>query len=416
MPGSDTEVVVVGGGAAGVAAGRRLRDASVDCLIVEARSRLGGRSWTITDAAGFALDLGCGWLHSADRNPWVKVAEGQGRVIDKATPPWGRPSMTAGFPLEEQREFNIAMDAFHERVEQAAETEADGPASALLEPGNRWNNLINSVGTYISGMELDQISIRDLANYADSGVNWRVTDGYGTIIAAHGASVPMVLDSPVSRIDHSGPRLRIETPKGVITADQAIITLPTTVLAEQDDFFAPALPEKTEAAAGLPLGLDDKLFMALEGAEEFDLDSRIFGRTDRSGTGAYHARPFGRPQIEAFYGGALAAELEAGGEAAFFDFAVAELTGLFGSGFARRLKFVAVHPWGTDPFARGAYSCALPGRVDCRAVLAAPVNDRLFFAGEACSRHDYSTAHGGWLTGVAAADQVIAVRKGRPIA
>ena len=75
MPGSDVEVVVVGGGAAGVAAARRLCQASIDCLLIEARPRLGGRAWTVVDRSGFTLDLGCGWLHSADRNPWVAVAQ-----------------------------------------------------------------------------------------------------------------------------------------------------------------------------------------------------------------------------------------------------------------------------------------------------------------------------------------------------
>ena len=65
----DFETVVIGGGAAGIAAARRLQKAGVKCLIVEARSRLGGRAWTIADASGHALDLGCGWLHSADRKP-----------------------------------------------------------------------------------------------------------------------------------------------------------------------------------------------------------------------------------------------------------------------------------------------------------------------------------------------------------
>src|SRR5262249_21217305 len=88
MSNSDFETVVIGGGAAGIAAGRRLRQAGVKCLIVEARSRLGGRAWSVTESSGFALDLGCGWLHSADRNPWVKIAEEQGRTIDKTPPPW----------------------------------------------------------------------------------------------------------------------------------------------------------------------------------------------------------------------------------------------------------------------------------------------------------------------------------------
>ena len=90
---------------------------------------------------------------------------------------------------------------------------------------------------------------------------------------------------------------------------------------------------------------------------------------------------------------------------------MAELAGLLGNDFARRVKPLALHRWGSDPFARGSYSHALPGRAECRAVLAAAVDERLFFAGEACSAHDFSTAHGAYLTGVAAAEQAIAARR-----
>jgi len=411
MSQSDTEVAIIGGGAAGIAAGRQLHDAGIKCLVVEARPRLGGRAWTITDPSGFAIDLGCGWLHSADRNPWADVAHAQGRVIDKTPPPWGRAALTIGFPLPAQREYRAASQAFYQRLENAAAEAHDGPASTLLAPDGRWNNLIDAVSTYISGTELDHVSILDFDRYDDSGVNWRLIDGYGAMIAVAAAKLTVALDCPVRRIDHSGKRVKIETAKGVITADQAIITLPSTVIAEQDDLFAPSLPEKVAAARGLPLGLADKLFLSLDDAEEFDQDSRLFGRTDRAGTATYHLRPFGRPQIEAYFGGRQAAALEAEGEHAFFDFAVSELTDLLGSAFVRRIRPIRIHRWGSDPFARGSYSCALPGHADCRARLAAPVDDRLFFAGEACSSHDFSTAHGGFLTGVSAAEQVVATRR-----
>jgi len=417
MANSDTEVVIVGGGAAGVAAGRRLAKAAIDCLLVEARGRLGGRAWTINDASGFALDLGCGWLHSAERNPWVPIVMQQGRTIDKSQPPWQKPSLPAGFPPAEQEDFGRAQNAFFERLEAAAKkTAKSGPdvaASALLEPGCRWNGLINAVGTYISGGELERVSAHDFDNYADTSVNWRVREGYGAAIAAHGDGVPVVLDCPVLQIDHHGRRLKIETAKGVIFADQAIVTLPSAVIADKEFLFTPLLPEKTEAARGLPLGLADKLFLALEGAEEFETDTRAFGRVDRSATATYQFRPLGRPMIEVYFGGRLPAELEADGARAFFDFAVTELTGLFGGDFARRVKPLHMHCWGSDPFARGSYSFALPGKAGCRAKLAEPVDGRLFFAGEACSTNDFSTAHGGYLTGVAAADQVIAVRRRR---
>ena len=123
---------------------------------------------------------------------------------------------------------------------------------------------------------------------------------------------------------------------GTVTADAAIITLPSALLANERLSFTPPLLEKIAAAAGLPLGLADKLFLSLSDAAEFDKESRLFGRTDRSGTGVYHFRPFGRPQIEAYFGGPLAAELEAAGEAAFADFGVTELVGQLGSDFAPR--------------------------------------------------------------------------------
>jgi monoamine oxidase len=410
MPDSDVEVVVVGGGAAGVAAAKHLHRASVNCLLVEARPRLGGRAYTVIDSSGFTLDLGCGWLHSADRNPWVRVAEAEGVALDKTLPPWQRRTLEIGFPQAEQNKFQEAIAEFFARMEEAAQDDNDVAAATLLEPGNRWNGLINSVGTYISGGDLDRLSVKDFDRYEDSGVNYRAFKGYGALIADYGADIPQMRDCPVRRIDHSGRKLRIETAKGAISADQVIVTVPSAVLAAEAITFTPALPDKIAAARGLPLGLADKLFLSLDGAEEFEKETRLFGRTDRNGTGGYHLRPFGRPLIEGYFAGGLAAELEADGEGAFFDFAVSELVGLFGRDFAGRLKPIAEHHWAHDRYALGSYSFALPGFADCRAKLAAPVDSRVFFAGEACSAHDFSTAHGGYLTGVAAAEQIIALR------
>ena len=381
------------------------------CLIIEARSRLGGRAWTVAGPSESALDLGCGWLHSADRNPWVAIAEEQRRTIDKTPPPWRRRSLAYGFPEGGQREFLAAQEKFYSRVSERAQKEPDVPAAAMFEPGCRWNPLINAVGTYISGAELEHVSARDFDNFDDTGINWRIVEGYGAAIATSGANLPAALECAVLEIDHGGKRLKIETTQGRIIADQVIVTLPSALLARTEELFTPRLPEKTRAAEGLPLGLTNKLFLSLDGAEEFEQDSRLFGATDRTATAAYHLRPFGRSQIEAFFGGHLAAELEASGDKAFFDFAVSELTGALGNAFAKRVRPIRVHRWGADPFSRGSYSYALPGMTDCRARLAAPVDGRLFFAGEACSAHHFSTAHGAWITGVAAADQVITARR-----
>ncbi len=408
----DYDVVIIGGGAAGVGAGRRLHDAGLSCLIVEARDRLGGRGWTTAIAPGYAVDLGCGWLHSADRNPFVAFAQAQGSTIDTSPAPWSKPALPYGFPPEEQDDFNAALGRFFAQVEDA-DGRADRAAAAILPPGGRWNALINALNTYISGAELERLSLTDLANYAGNDVNWRVVEGYGRTIAARGAGLPTALGNPVQAIDHSGARIRIETARGTITAAHVVVTLPTALLAAEAVRFFPALPAKTEAACGLPLGHADKLFLSLDRPEEFAADSILFGHTDRTGTGVYQFRPFGRPMIEVYFGGRQAAALEADGDAAFADFALGELKARLGGDFAKRVKPIAIHRWGADPLARGAYSFALPGRAGCRETLAAPVDERLFFAGEACSPRDFSTAHGALATGIAAADQVLAARRVR---
>jgi monoamine oxidase len=409
MPKSEVEVLIIGAGAAGIAAGRKLRDSGVDALLVEARFRIGGRAWT-RNVAGHALDLGCGWLHSADHNPWVAITQAQGRTIDKTPPPWGNSSAQVGADHADVKALMTELGRFRDRVEALPDDAPDRPASAFLDPYGAWNGRLDAVSTYYSGAELDRVSARDLARYDDSGVNWRVPDGYGSVVAAHGAGLLVERECAVTRVDHRERLLRIETNRGVIRAAAVIVALPSALIARHADLFLPALPEKTQAATDLPLGLADKLYLALSDADAFAPESRAFGKLNSVATAAYQFRPRGAPYIEAYFGGELAATLEKGGESAFFDFAREELVGLFGADFARRVAPIAHHGWREDVWSRGSYSYALPGRADSRAILAAPVEGRIFFAGEACSTNDYSTAHGAYKTGIRAAEQVIAAR------
>jgi monoamine oxidase len=403
----DVDIAVIGAGAAGIAAARRLAGAGATFAVLEARSRIGGRAWTRTNE-GHPLDLGCGWLHSADRNPWSRIAESEGLTIDRTPAPWTRDDADLSFAEGEEEDFDRASSRFYRKVEKAGAKGLDIAAAELLEPGGRWNPLLNAISTYANGAELDRLSVQDNAHYRDSGVNWRVLEGYGTAIAAHGAQAPVVLDCAVTRIDHSGARLRIETVRGNMSARAAIVTIPTALIASEAVRFTPAIADKLDAAAGLPLGLADKVVLALDRPDEVPVEARLFGHIDRIGTGAYHLRPFGRPLIEGFFGGRFAQELEEAGEGALAACAIDELVAHFGGDLRARLRPVAATAWRRDPFARGSYSHALPGKAGARLALALPVNDRLFFAGEACSANSFSTAHGAYETGVAAAEAALA--------
>lgn len=403
---SEVDVVVVGAGAAGIAAGRRIAASGRSLEVLEARDRLGGRAFTRVDPRAGPLDLGCGWLHSANENPWVAVIERDGGDVVRGPTPWSRPLLETVFPIDRQDAYRAAAAGLRERLARwdALGPKPDRPVSDFLDRESGWNALLSAVSTYVSGAEPDRVSAADLCAYHDTGENWRVAGGYGAAIAAHGAGLPVTFGAAVSRIDHSGPRVRVESPRGTVEAKAVIVCAPTSLIADGVIAFTPDLPEKREAAAGLPLGLADKLYFLLEAPEEFEPEARVFGRTDSAATAAYHFRPLGRPVLEAYFGGACAAGLERGGEAAFADFALTELVSLFGADIRRKLVALPTHLWLSDPLARGSYSYAAPGRVTDRGRLAEPVDGRLFFAGEACSARDYSTAHGAYLTGVAAAE------------
>jgi monoamine oxidase len=395
------DVVVVGAGAAGIAAGRRLAKAGVSLVLLEARDRIGGRAHTIVREQ--AIDMGCGWLHSADRNVMVAIAEASGFTVDRSPAPWTRQSGQIGVTAEELEDFRRTFNTFEKRIDAEAEKMPPVAASAYLEPGSRWNALMHAIFSYISGATLECIDARDYARYEDTGQNWRVREGYGALFAALGAELPVMLDTRVTGVESSG-RVRVQTSRGVVEARSAIIAVPTSML--QTIAFTPEMPDKIEAAAGLPLGTAEKLYFALAEPEEFPVDGHLFPRFDTADMGSYHLRPTGKPIIESYFGGDLARGLAEAGADAMVAYAKDELASLLGSSFPSRLTALASSAWAIDPFAMGSYSYAKPGCAEMRAVLAAP-REPLFFAGEACSKHRYSTAHGAFETGHDAAEQVL---------
>jgi len=407
---SSVDVAIIGAGAAGLGAAHALKDSGLSVIVLEARDRVGGRAHTILAAPGIIFDAGCGWLHSADKNSFVKIARQLNFEIDTTRPPWREQSFDTAFPYSERQDFIAALDAFYDRAEQAAISGGDDAADKYLEPGNRWNPMIHAISTYVNGCELDQVSIQDMQAYEDTGINWRVRRGYGALMTAYGAPCPLALNTEVTLIDHSGMRVRVETSRGRLTATKVIITVPTNLIADEAIRFHPALPAKVAAARGLPLGVDDKVMLALTDPDALPKDGNLRGASMRTAMGSFHLRPFGQPCIEGFFGGTFARELEDAGDGAFAAESIDQIVALLGSDFRRKLKPLAESRWARDPFARGAYSHALPGHAGDRAVLAAPVDGRLFFAGEATSPNFFSTAHGARDSGERAAREAAAAK------
>jgi monoamine oxidase len=404
---SSVDVAIIGAGAAGLGAAHALKDSGLSFIVLEARDRVGGRGHTVMASPEITFDLGCGWLHSADENSFVPIAERLGFELNKTLPPWRERAWGNAFPREQRDEFIQSLDEFFQRIEDAAQSGRDSAASLYLEPGNRWNPMIDAISSYINGAETDRVSILDFDAYEDTNLNWRIRRGYGALMAAYGASLPIAFNCAVSLVDHSAKRLRIETSQGTPSADKVIVTVPTNLIAQETIRFHPALPDKVDAAAHLPLGLADKVMLALDEPEALPAEGNLRGATMRTAMGTFHLRPFGQPCIEGFFGGRYAQALEDAGDGAIAAASIDEIAGFLGNDFRRKLKPLTESRWAHDLFARGSYSHALPGHAGKRAVLAAPVDGRLFFAGEATSPNFFSTAHGAKDSGERAAREVM---------
>ena len=408
------DIVIVGAGAAGIGAARRLAAADFSVLVLEAMARPGGRAWT-QEAAGVPLDLGCGWLHSGDRNPWTRIAEQAGFTVDRGPVAWGTQYHDLGFPPAERAAARQAFARWSERL--VTMPPASDRAADALEPDGAWTAYLQAMSGFISGDELERISVADYTAYdlASTGCNWRVPAGYGALITSSlPRQVKLRLSTPVRAIGLDGRGVTLETPAGTIRSRAAIITVSTAVLAGDTIAWPSALGPWRDAACRLPLGHNEKLFLEIVGSGPFAPESHVLGDPRDPATGAYYIRPFGWPVIECYLGGVGARAAAANGPGAAFARAIDQLVGLFGSAARRHLKPLVASDWTRTREVGGAYSHALPKQAPARGELAAPFDDRLFFAGEATHVTDFSTAHGAYESGLRAAEEVIAALAPRP--
>src|SRR6266700_5725379 len=262
---SGVDVAVVAASAAGIAAARRLAEAGgVSALVLEGRERPGGRAWTV-DAGGYPGDLGCEWLHSADRNVLVPLAERLGLALDRRRPDWTTRLSRSGESKEAEADWMREREAHYWAIHRAALESEDRPASTVLEPGGRWNALFDATSTWANAVELEELSVKDNDRYENTEHNWRVLRGLGHLFATLAEGLPVAYGAAVSRIGHHGTRIRLATRRGTVNAACVIVTVPTSAIADEHLVFDPPLPDKITAAAGLPLGLANKLFLRLDG-------------------------------------------------------------------------------------------------------------------------------------------------------
>jgi monoamine oxidase len=408
-------VIVIGAGAAGIAAARRLRAAGRGVTVLEARDRVGGRVWTAHDLAPAPVELGAEYVHGEHVVTWSWLSEfGLEAAEAHVDEPWwafagGRRLDPAGFdalmpshPFDDLREAGWAWGTPGATLETALRAWArDNRPEGQDAAWGLWNSA-SGVGW---GADLDRLGVDAIleATYEGDGeTDFRVVGGYATLLERAAASLDVRLDAPVTAVEWSRRGAIVHSATGELAARHVIVTLPLGVLRAGAVTFDPPLPDGTrEAIAGLGVGHVDKVVLLFDAPFWPEGMKGVF--TDLDGQ-SWKVAGGGRV-LRALMGGRAAERFEAAPDPVAL--ALRELETVFGVELAGRLLAGRFAGWGTDPWARTGYSYVPPGGRGLRAALAEPLGHVLFFAGEATHVVRPATVHGAIESGERAAAEVL---------
>jgi monoamine oxidase len=406
----EADIVVIGAGAAGIAAARRIQAANRKVIVVEAAGQAGGRC--LTDTATFELpfDRGARWMHNPETNPMVKLARDAG--LDIYSAPLGqkirigRRYARAG----ETEEFLAALVRANRAIDDASRGKVDmSCAAALPKDLGDWAGTAEFVlGANATAKDLKDISVVDKAHAQERNAAIACRQGLGTLIAKLGEQLPLAPSTPVSRVAWSGRDVTVETPAGKIAARAAIVTVSSNVLTAGNIKFTPDIPKRQlDAAAKLSLGSYDHIALQLPGNPlGLARDDIIIEQSSSNRTALLFGNIGGSSLCSVDVAGSFGRDLSSQGEPAMIAFAVEWLTKLFGSDIAAAIKKSGATRWNAAPFALGAMSAAPPGAQPSRKILSEPIGS-LFLAGEATHETLWGTVDGAWESGERAAEAAL---------
>ncbi|MEA2835931.1 MAG: hypothetical protein QOD89_481 [Bradyrhizobium sp.] len=406
----EADIVVIGAGAAGIAAARRIIAANRKVIVLEATGQIGGRCLTDTTTFDAPFDRGARWIHNPDGNPMIRLARGAGLEIGPAPLGQkiriGRRNARAG----EVEELLATLVRANRAIDDASRGRVDAScASVLPKDLGDWAATVEFLlGANATGKDLKELSAIDKIRAQDRSAALSCRQGLGTLIAKLGEGLPVSLSTPATRLGWGGRDVTVETQLGKIAARAAIVTVSSNVLASGALKFAPDMPKRTlDAASRVSLGSYDHIALALPGNPlGLSRDDVVIEQSKDARTAFMIANMSGSSLCSIDVAGSFGRDLSAQGEAAMVAFAVEWLTKLFGSDVAKAVRKSGATRWNAAPFALGAMSAASPGAHPARKILMEPVGS-VFLAGEAAHETLWGTVDGAWESGERAAEAAL---------
>ena len=422
---TSASVLVLGAGIAGLAAAQALTEQGRSVIILEARNRVGGRMWT-DSSLGVPLDLGASWIHGVNGNPITKLAKQFG-VKTVPTDDENSIMFNADGSEYSDVEWEETESLFEEIYEEVAlmqeETENDTSLQDafdavlseydLSDEQMRRLNYYAYLGTSLEyGADMNDLSLWEWDQDEEFGGEEVIfPGGYNQITNGLAKGLDIRLETVVKTIRYGDDGVVVETTAGDFVADQAVVTFPLGVLKQASVKFEPPLPESKQLAIQkLAMGVLNKVYLRFpevfwdENVETISYLGDVLGEW----SDWLSFVPFtGEPVLMAFHGGDKGFALENLSDDVIVAGAMKTLQVMFGESVPEPIG-VLITRWGKDPFALGAYSHIPPfASGEDYDALFEPVDDKLYFAGEATSREYPSTVHGAYLSGLAAAREML---------
>jgi monoamine oxidase len=413
-----TRVIVVGAGASGLTVARALHDAGVEVVVLEARDRLGGRTWT-ADVGGARVDVGAAWLHGIRQNPVADFADANGLTYEPDETEWstlydaasGRALGDAAWTF-----MDDAVDGFEGALDDLKDDLGDSTVAAARAAwvadeglsGQDARLATHAVDQWMVeltyGAPVDDMGLQPFWEEDElAGGDHFPVGGYGAYIDALASGLDVRLSHPVTAIRWSDDGVELDASGQTFTGTHTVVTVPVGVLRAGSIAFAPALSQaRQDALARLDTGNLEKVVLRFD--EKWWDGSLEYVDPDASGVFPefYDLTSLaGAPVLVGLYGGRFSREVQAAWtDAQIVQGALDVLEEAYGRSVPSP-SATQVTRWTSDPFSLGSYVYLPPGAaLEDLDVLASPEGDRLLFAGEATVRTSYGNVHAAVMSGL----------------
>jgi monoamine oxidase len=442
MPVSDTscEVIVIGAGIAGLTAARDLGVDGYDVIVLEARDRIGGRIWT-SQELGVPADLGASWIHGYENNPIARLARHHSIDILRTDISSVTPARYRSVALYDQDGRRLSgpetvaiSEMMADYLDFIALKQKEGNEMSLLaveeafaasegfdaEQRRRLNFIAR---TYLehewAGARAD-VSLLEYDKARHFAGHDRVfPDGYAQVIDALAHDTTVRLGHEVRQVDYSGDVVDVLTNQGSFHAHHVLVTVPLGVLRAGKIAFNPSLPRaKRDAIRNTQMGVFNKIFLKFDSVF-WDRDYELIGymgSTDCDWPEIVNFHKIANlPVLLAFSAGTAGEKNELRSDTELVADLMACLRKMYGKDIPEPSGHLVTR-WNQDPYSLGSYSYVPVGsKHSKRRQIAAPVDNRVFFAGEATSEFFPASVHGAFLSGVRAAYEIMLADAGEDL-